>query len=109
MTADEKIVTLIQESKTLTLQKDSARLCAIYAEAATLVDKKEKPKKWARSAFCMGRRLTQQIRTRHWRRTATRWCFLIQLKTGGLGPLAKLASVEVWQHLGKSHLRRVRK
>jgi hypothetical protein len=51
MTADEKIVTLIQESKTLTLQKDSARLCAIYTEAATLVDKKEKPKKWARSAF----------------------------------------------------------
>jgi hypothetical protein len=50
MTADEKIVARIQESKTLTLEKDSARLCAIYAEAAPLVDKKEKPEKWARSA-----------------------------------------------------------
>jgi CHAT domain-containing protein len=54
MTADEKIVALIQESKTLTLEKDSARLCAIYAEAATLVDKTEKPKKWATFRFLYG-------------------------------------------------------
>jgi|ERR1035438_1371610 hypothetical protein len=54
MTTDEKIAALIQESKTLTPDKDSARLCAIYAEVATLVDRKEKPKKWAAFRFMYG-------------------------------------------------------
>jgi Alpha/beta hydrolase of unknown function (DUF900) len=37
-------------------------VCAIYAEAATLVDNKEKPKEWAKFRFLYGQRLTQQIR-----------------------------------------------
>ena len=54
VTPDEKIAALLEESKTLTPDKDSARLLALYKEAAALVDRKEKPKKWAAFRFLYG-------------------------------------------------------
>ena len=54
MTPEDKIVALLQESQTLTPGKDSVRLCALYEEAAALVDRKQKPKKWAAFRYMYG-------------------------------------------------------
>ncbi len=59
MTHDERITTLLSESGTLTSGKDSVRLCALYAEAATLVDKDKKPKKWAAFRYMYGQAAEQ--------------------------------------------------
>jgi len=59
MTPPEKLAALLAESKTLIPPKDSARLCSIYAEAATLVDRKEKPKKWAAFRMMYGQAADQ--------------------------------------------------
>ena len=47
MTADETITALVDEAQGLDSAKDAARLFAIYVEAAALVDRQAKPKKWA--------------------------------------------------------------
>lgn len=47
MTPDEAIAALLDEAQRLDSGKDAARLLAIYAEAAALVDRQAKPKKWA--------------------------------------------------------------
>jgi CHAT domain-containing protein/tetratricopeptide (TPR) repeat protein len=59
MTADEKVSALLKESQTLTPGKDSARLCEIYTEAAALVDRNEKPKKWAAFRWMYGQAADQ--------------------------------------------------
>jgi CHAT domain-containing protein/tetratricopeptide (TPR) repeat protein len=55
VTADEKIAALLAESENLDPGKDAARLRALYEEAAKLVDRNEKPKKWAAFRMLYGR------------------------------------------------------
>lgn len=47
MTADEQITALLKETEGLAPGKDSSQLAKIWAEVASLVDRKSKPKKWA--------------------------------------------------------------
>lgn len=47
MTPDETIAALLGEVQGLDRGKDGPRILAIYAEAAALVDREAKPKKWA--------------------------------------------------------------
>ncbi len=54
MTPDEKIAALLTQTQGLTPGHDSARLSALYAEAASFVDRKAKPKKWAALRFKYG-------------------------------------------------------
>ena len=54
MTPAEKLAALIEESGALAPAKDANRLREIYTEAATLVDRNEKPKKWAAFRFMYG-------------------------------------------------------
>jgi tetratricopeptide (TPR) repeat protein len=54
MTADEKIAALLKSAAGLAPGKDSIRLATIYQEAASLVDRNVKPKKWAAFRFKYG-------------------------------------------------------
>jgi CHAT domain-containing protein len=54
MTPDEQLAALLAETKTLTPGKDAPRLSAIYAQAATLIDRQAKPKKWAAFRWMFG-------------------------------------------------------
>jgi CHAT domain-containing protein len=54
MTADEKIADLLKSTEGLVPGKDSLRLAASYQEAASLVDRSAKPKKWAALRFKYG-------------------------------------------------------
>jgi CHAT domain-containing protein/tetratricopeptide (TPR) repeat protein len=54
MTPDEKIADLLKSTAGLVPGKDSLRLAAIYQEAASLVDRNAKPKKWAAFWFKYG-------------------------------------------------------
>lgn len=47
MAADDTIAALLDEAEGLGHGNDNARLLAIYEQAATLVDRQTKPKKWA--------------------------------------------------------------
>ena len=57
MTAAESIAALLAEARTLTPEQDSARLCAIYKQAADLVDRTAAPKKWAAFRFMYGQNM----------------------------------------------------
>ena len=54
MTPDEQIADLLKQSESLSLGPDAQRLSEIYAQAASLVDRAAKPKKWAAFRYLYG-------------------------------------------------------
>ena len=55
MPDDSRLAALLAEYATLDPQRDAARLCALLAEAAPLVDRAAQPKRWGGMRFLYAR------------------------------------------------------